>query len=255
MALLPMIDSLTDLHESIHEHYLKGDDGKFRLDVTPQGGMALEDVSGLRSGIEAERQENKQLKAKYKPFDGLDIDKINSQQSRIDSMQNWTPEQKVQDKIDASVAEVVKGHVSEKESWAKRETTLLAAVKSREISASATAAIVEAKGSVELLSPIVERQMRLRENEDGTFVTEIINLETDAARVNTSGQGMSVVELVAELKANEKYSRAFDGSGQAGSGGQNNGQNIDSKTPPAKLADNIDPIHRLTMAHENKGKG
>jgi len=54
MALKAILDSLDSVPEGLKEHYKKGDDGKFRLDAE-----GVEDVTGLKSALEKERNERK----------------------------------------------------------------------------------------------------------------------------------------------------------------------------------------------------
>lgn len=80
----------------------------------------------------------------------------------------------------------------------------------------ATAAITAAKGSVELLKPIVERACKVVK-EDGRYVVRVVDAQGDF-RSDGAGGWMGVKELVAELKASESYARAFDSETPGGSG-------------------------------------
>lgn len=51
MALKALLNSLEGLTDEIKAHYTKTGDGNFRLDVTPTGGLALEDVKGLTAQL------------------------------------------------------------------------------------------------------------------------------------------------------------------------------------------------------------
>ena len=247
-----MIDSLEGLAESIHEHYLKGDDGKYRLDVTEQDGMALENIAGMRNTIDSVKHEKQQLKDKYKPFDDLemDISEIQSLKDKVKQMSNWTDDQKLQDKMDAARADAVKEHKAAAETWAQRESKLVGIVKQEQISSKATAAILSAKAEPELMLPIVEKHLQMRETDDGSFITEVINPKTGAARSNNSGDPMSISELVAELKKDPRYGRAFDSTSKGGSDAQNNGGGERKQTDSKKLPDDVDPTYRLQKAHE-----
>jgi len=80
----------------------------------------------------------------------------------------------------------------------------------------ATAAITEAKGSVELLKPIVERACKVVK-EEGRYVVRVVDAQGDF-RSDGSGGWMGVKELVAELKASDSYARAFDSEAPGGTG-------------------------------------
>ena len=87
---------------------------------------------------------------------------------------------------------------------------------STKVSDVATAAITAAKGSVELLKPIVERACKVVK-EEGRYVVRVVDAQGDF-RSDGSGGWMGVKELVAELKSSENYARAFDSETPGGSG-------------------------------------
>ena len=67
MALEMVVDSLESVPEAVRGEYAKGEDGKFHLSVN--GG---EDVSGLKSALQKEREQVKELKAKAAAYEGID---------------------------------------------------------------------------------------------------------------------------------------------------------------------------------------
>lgn len=67
MTLELIVESLDKIPEALKNEYIKGEDGKFRLNVT-----GVEDVSGLKSALQKERDAVKELKAKYAAYDGID---------------------------------------------------------------------------------------------------------------------------------------------------------------------------------------
>ena len=77
MTLKVELDNLDGVDESLHGLYIKGDDERFRLDVE-----AMPDVSGIKNALNDERTKRKDLSAKLKKFDGVDLDyynKVNEQ--------------------------------------------------------------------------------------------------------------------------------------------------------------------------------
>jgi len=69
MALKVEVDSLDNIPSALHEHYKKGDDGIYRLDYE-----GAPDVSGLKSALEKERRNVKNLKKDLAAYDGLDVE-------------------------------------------------------------------------------------------------------------------------------------------------------------------------------------
>lgn len=81
---------------------------------------------------------------------------------------------------------------------------------------SATAAIAEAKGSLDLLLPIVKSATRVvQDGED--FVPRIVDAQGDI-RYDGTGNPMSISAYVADLKRDEKYARAFESEVLSGGG-------------------------------------
>lgn len=70
MALQLVVDSLDNVPEPIRGEYAKGEDGKFHLNVD-----GVEDVTGLKSALQKERDNVKELKAKYAAYEGIDPEK------------------------------------------------------------------------------------------------------------------------------------------------------------------------------------
>jgi hypothetical protein len=77
------------------------------------------------------------------------------------------------------------------------------------VSDAAARALAEAKGSVELLLPHVKAQCKVVRNEDGSYSVRVHDEQGDA-RTNSSGGWMTVAELVAEMKLQTQFSRAFE---------------------------------------------
>lgn len=80
----------------------------------------------------------------------------------------------------------------------------------------ASNAIADAKGSRELLLPIVKERVRVvQDGED--FVVRVVDADGDF-RSDGSGGWMGVAGLVAELKTSENYARAFESEAPNGTG-------------------------------------
>lgn len=67
MKLKLVVDSLDGMEEAHKSLYEKGEDGKYHLSVD-----GVEDVSGLKSALQKERDAVKELKSKYAKYDGID---------------------------------------------------------------------------------------------------------------------------------------------------------------------------------------
>lgn len=183
MPLPATVDTLDALPEAVRAHYLRTEDGRWRLDAE-----GVEDVTGLKSALEKERAERKALKAKLAARDdGADGD------GDIDDGSK--------DRGDEPPVEPDEAVGPMPDPGADRA----AALETRLIEAEARAAIQAAHGVPELLLPVVSA--RLAVDETGAVVA-----------AGEDDKNLSVAQLVDILRADPIYGRAFDASGKAGSG-------------------------------------
>ncbi|MBN2312360.1 MAG: hypothetical protein JXM79_00430, partial [Sedimentisphaerales bacterium] len=103
MALAAIIkdEAYNGLSNDLKKEYVKQDDGTYRLDVTPVGDFALENVKGLKTALSSERTAREAAETKLKSFDGLDGAKARDALKKVEEMTNWKPEDKVKEQIEA----------------------------------------------------------------------------------------------------------------------------------------------------------
>lgn len=85
------------------------------------------------------------------------------------------------------------------------------------ISDAASQALAEHKGSMDLLLPHVQSACRVVKKENGDYSVTVLDAQGDS-RFNSDGGLMGVSGLVAEMKTQDKFARAFDSETQSGSG-------------------------------------
>lgn len=85
------------------------------------------------------------------------------------------------------------------------------------ISDAASRALAEHKGSMELLLPHVEKACKVVRKDDGSYSVTVLDDQGDS-RFDSAGGLMGVAGLVAEMKTQEKFERAFDSETKAGTG-------------------------------------
>lgn len=102
-----------------------------------------------------------------------------------------------------------------------------------------TQAIVSAKGVPELLGPVLKGRIEAAfDDEKGIVITV---LGKDGKKMYKNGEAATIEDLINEIKADDVYGRAFEGSGASGSGtrasdGKANGVILDPKDPNYSLA-------------------
>jgi hypothetical protein len=201
------VDSLDGVDEALRPLYVEKD-GKFSLAVD-----GIEDTTGLKNALASERRRASDLEKQVKGW----------------QKSGKTPDE-IQELIEAAEAKALT-EAEKKGEWDKLKTQMNAAhetaLKAKDetigamrrrleaelVDAKATAAIAAAKGVPDLLLPHVQRHVKV----DDDFNVQVVDAKGDP-RVNGKGEPLSIADLIEEMKANEIYGRAFEGSGQSGSG-------------------------------------
>lgn len=221
MALKAIVDNLDGVPEGARDFYTAGEDGKFTLAVEPVGGWALEDVEGLKSALGKERGENDRLKKQITKFGDIDVDRAREALSHYEQFKDIDPKKEAdkiaQAKVEALQKQLLDKHAQEVAGKDERIGNLYKQVEYLLVDQVATAAIAEAKGSVELLLPHVRQFTRVKEAE-GKFSVEIVDREGNPRISNAKGDPLDIKGFVAELRSSDVFGRAFDGTGITGGG-------------------------------------
>lgn len=226
MALKAVLDSLDDVNEALRGEYREGTadeglEGKFVLSVESVGGYALEDVGGLKTALGKERSQRERLERDVVKFKDIDPDKARDALQELEAIKAIDPTKEADKiantKFEAAKAQLLEKHTGEVTGLNDRIKHLSGTVESLLVDQVATAALAEAKGSVDLLLPHVQRHTRVKE-EDGRFKVEVVDADGNSRIADAKGTPMGIKDLIAEMKASETFGRAFDASGNSGSG-------------------------------------
>lgn len=93
--------------------------------------------------------------------------------------------------------------------------------------------LITEKGAIDLLLPHVERLARITD-QDGKFVTEVIDQDGDTRYSPTTAERMTIAELVKEMKAKPEFARAFDSDTPSGGGANPNAGSRQNMPKPKK---------------------
>lgn len=226
MALKAVVDTLDDAPETLREHYRagtanEGTEGKFVLAVEAVGGFALEDVSGLKSALGKERTTREKLERDVVKFKDLDPEKAREALAKLEELGSLDPAKEADKiantKFEAAKAQLLEKHTGEIIAREERIGFLSKAVENLLIDAAATAALAEAKGSVQLLLPHVKAHARVKEV-DGKFTVEVVDAAGNGRIADAKGAPMGIKDLVAEMRESDAFARAFEGEGHSGTG-------------------------------------
>lgn len=226
MALKAIVDSLDSINEAVRGEYREGTadeglEGKFVLAVEGVNGYALENVSGLKSALGKERTAREKLESDVVKFKDLDPDKARQALTELEELKALDPNKEADkianSKFEAAKAQLLEKHRGELEAATGEITNLRSTVENLLIDQVATSALAAEKGSVDLLLPHVKNSTKVKQV-DGKFVVEVVDREGNARIADSNGNPMTIKDLVAEMKASDTFSRAFEASGQTGSG-------------------------------------
>lgn len=207
MALKLSVDSVDGLEESVRGLYTEKD-GKFVLNVE-----GLEDTSGLKTALQKERRERGELEKKVKRWEGLGKtdEEITALIAKHDETAQTEAERKGEwDKLRTQMNDK---HAKDLQAKDEKISAYQKRLNAELVDARATSAIAAAKGVPDLLLPHVQRQVKV----DEEFNVIVVDAKGDP-RVNGKGEPLSITDLIEEMKANDVYGRAFEGSGHSGSG-------------------------------------
>ncbi|MCO4316334.1 hypothetical protein M8997_003995 [Phyllobacterium sp. 21LDTY02-6] len=222
MALKAILASLEGVDDATKALYVEKD-GKFVLDVEPVDGFSLEDVSGLKTALGKERTTREKLEKDVVKFKDLDPDKARTALLELEELKKLDPASEADKiantKFEAAKAQLLQKHEGEMGEIKTRNGFLESQIGALLIDNAATLALAEAKGSVDLLLPHVRAHTRVKEI-DGKFVVEVVDKDGNAKIADSKGTPMDIKGLVAEMRQSDTFGRAFEASGNTGTGKQ-----------------------------------
>ena len=224
---------VTDLNEidEAHRGFYVQKDGKFFLNVTPVDGFQLDNTTGLKTALGAERNSVSVLQAQLKPYEGLDAAAARTAIERLTAFGEITPDAaktavetaarlqaldpaKEAETIANTKLETFKGQISAQ--YAVQETEFKTKIKGLEDSnASLTGQLQtlmrdnaiqaevakanpldDARDAVELLvSKFVRTSMK-----DGKVVVDVLDTNGNPRIKDVNGTPFTVADLVAEIR-------------------------------------------------------
>jgi hypothetical protein len=224
---------VTDLNtvDEAHRSFYVEKGGKFYVNVTPVDGYELDNVSGLKSALGAERNNVAVLKEQYKPYEGLDATLARTAIERVSAFGDLTPDAakaavetaarlsafdpaKEADKIAETKLDTLKGQLTAQ--FNLRETELLGKVKAgedtvngltgqlqtlmRDSAISSELAklnpLDDARDAVELLAGKFTRTKIV----NGQVVVEVIDVNGNPRIKDHLGTPVSVADLLIEIR-------------------------------------------------------
>lgn len=219
LKLLITKEEFGSLNELIQAEYIQqADADDYTLDTVKAGGLAVENVDGLKRTVNTLRNELATAKTSLETFKGIeDPEKAIVALSKYDEIENWDGDQKIKETVQAQVATITKRHTEETKKIQNNLTNAEKQLKNSLVISSATTALQEAKGNVRLLLPHVLNRVTMEQTNDGQYRAQVLDEAGQPAIGDGQGNPMTIPQLVSELKQNEAFAAGFDGTGSTGS--------------------------------------
>lgn len=210
-----VVDSLDGVPEQYRELYQEAD-GRYRLDV--QGVEFEENVKGLKSALQKEREAAKEAAQRLKQYEGFDPDEYHALKEAASKREDEEAAKRGEfDKLLQKKEEAYRKQLEqEQQTRTALESQVLGLIRDQE----ARTALARAGANVDLLLPHVLKMVDVVE-EDGQRKAVVLG-EKGAPRLNDEGAHMTISELVAEMAESEVYRAAFPGTVANGGGAAGN---------------------------------
>lgn len=216
MALKAALATLDGVEEALKAQYKKADDGKYYLDV--EGVDDMPAVAGLKSKNTELLTEKKAVQAKLEAFGDMTPEKLEELRKAAKAV-DGKDIGKLREEYEAKLTAVQQEALREKEKATKESEAAQRAAENFFLDSQVTSALTAAKGVPELLAPVMRGKVKaVREGE--TFKLVVLDANGQPRIKDSAGNPFGASDLVAELKNDPKYGRAFEPDGNAGSGAE-----------------------------------
>jgi hypothetical protein len=242
------MESLDSVPENFRVFYKQSDSGEgYRLNSDdPATSAAVSTITGLAKSLKAARADADSYRKQRTDLSALS-EYGDSPEAIAESFRGKLGdlEKQISEGSQAKVdierirEDLSKSHSKELE---KRDTlvqSLKDQLYSNLVLSEATTAIAAQKGVAELLMPFVRERVRAVE-EDGNLRVYVVDNEGNRRYSGTTGEAMSIQELVSEMKGNAQFGRLFESEAPSGTG-TNPAPQRRSVTPAAEMT-SVDKI-------------
>ena len=199
-------------------------DGSHVLDVEAVDGFDLQNVHGLVSALQNEREAVKKANEKLAGVGDLDPAAYKAAITELETLKKQGGE--VGKEAAAQIAAIKTAHTEEVGKFQTREKSMMGNLETALIDSEVSSLLTEEelRGNAHLLLPHVRNQARIVEN-DGTYRSQVFDPATGQERLATSGpdagKPLGLRGLLSEMKKSDAFSPAFAGTGATGSGSTN----------------------------------
>lgn len=210
--LAAVVDSLDAVPEPLRENYIQAEGGKFVLDADVDAHPA---IVGLKKKNQELIGREKDLSGKLRPFEGLDPEQVTK---AIDAQRKAEEErQKQEGNFETLKQQMAQQLATKEKEWQAKESRYQTAIERRVARDEARAALAAVEGNATLLMPhILETVRTVEEGDDWNAI--VVDKKGNQRFNPTTGDPMTIKELVAEMMTKDEYKPAFPAPSVTGSG-------------------------------------
>lgn len=214
MPLDATVESLDEVPEGVRDHYTETDDG-YRLDVE---GVEFEDeVQGLKSALQKERDKRKKYESRLSEIP-------DDWQDRLEEWENLKEKEKEREREKAEKEgeweklreQLQEQHREEIQAREEKLQQVESQLEQKIVDEALAKAASEHEAHAHLLPDYAKRFVRIEEK-NGRKVPVVVDEDGDR-RINNDGDDMTINELVASMREEERFKPLFKPTGSTGGG-------------------------------------
>jgi hypothetical protein len=176
----------------------------------------IDDISALNNALDRLKKEAKDARDQAAKFKDVDPERYKTLIAEAEQRDKEIKEKKGE--YDSIVKQMQDNHKKELEAKDTELKGMRSSLDEHLIGEQANAAIAAAKGEPKLLSPHIKGHTRVvQDDSTKKFIVQVID-DSGNPRVNSKNQPMTITDLVAEMKADKVFGRAFDAKDGNGGG-------------------------------------
>lgn len=220
------MESLDSVPENFRVFYKQSDSGEgFQLNSDdPATASAVASISGLAKSLKAARKDADGFRKQRVDLSALSEYGETPEavaeafQSKVGELESQLQEgSKAKVDIERIREDLSKSHNKELEKRDLLVSSLKDQLYANLVVSEATTAIAAQKGVSELLMPFVKERIRAVE-EEGSVKVYVVDGDGNRRYSGTTGEAMSIPELVSEMKGNPQFGRLFESEAPSGTG-------------------------------------
>jgi len=221
------IDNIDDVPGDFRSLYEEGEEGKHVLKSDDFSKSAIAAITGLNTALKASRAEVSALKTKHKDVDLSPLSEYgDSPESIVERFNEMLAEagkgkkstEEIERQVSKIKADLATDYEAKLTAATQRGDTLKGQLYAHLVTSEAKSALASAGViDVDLALPFVQNRVKVSE-EDGQFKVFVVDDTGDPRYSGVTASPMSVKELVAEIKSQERFAPLFRSESRDGGG-------------------------------------